>query len=175
MDSLPIGTKSLLFGAHQVFIHPWFVAYGWFKLYGFPFDPRLWIAFIVHDWGYWGLPNMDGAEGERHPIWAADLMARWFGEEWGELVQRHSQFLAKADGVEVSKLCYADKLAICFEPWWLYLWRARTTGEVDEYRARVKDKFVHMQAYDMPTDREWFSSVQHYLRKWVRENYCKPE
>jgi hypothetical protein len=29
-----IGTKSVLFGAHQFAIHPWFVAWGWLKLHG---------------------------------------------------------------------------------------------------------------------------------------------
>jgi len=44
---LPMGTKSVLFGAHCFFIHPWFVAAAWWKLYGFPFDPRLWVRW--HD------------------------------------------------------------------------------------------------------------------------------
>jgi len=73
-----IGTKSVLFGAHCFFIHPFFVAAAWWRLYGFPFDPRLWVAFFIHDLGYVGKPNMDGDEGERHPEWAAKLMARWF-------------------------------------------------------------------------------------------------
>src|SRR3990167_10895950 len=51
---LTIGTKSVLFGAHQFLIHPWFVAWAWWKLYGFPFDPRLWVAFYVHDIGCLG-------------------------------------------------------------------------------------------------------------------------
>lgn len=48
------GTKSVLFGAHCFFIHPLFVALAWWKLFGFPWDPRLWVAFFVHDLGYWG-------------------------------------------------------------------------------------------------------------------------
>lgn len=70
-----IGTKSVLFGAHCFFLHPWFVAWGWWKLYGFPFDPRLWVAFFVHDLGYLGKPNMDGPEGEDHPRFGAELMS----------------------------------------------------------------------------------------------------
>lgn len=69
-----IGTKSVLFGAHCFFIHPWFVAWGWYKMYGFPWDPRLWVAFFVHDLGYWGKPNMDGEEGEMHPLFGANVM-----------------------------------------------------------------------------------------------------
>lgn len=72
-----IGTKSVLFGAHCFFLHPWFVALAWWKLYGFPRDPRLWVAFFVHDLGYIGKPNMDGPEGETHPEFGARVM-RWF-------------------------------------------------------------------------------------------------
>lgn len=71
---MKIGTKSVLFGAHQFLIHPWFVALGWWKLYGFPFDPRLWVLFFTHDIGYIGKPNMDGPEGERHVELGARIM-----------------------------------------------------------------------------------------------------
>ena len=75
---MKLGTKSVLFGAHTFWLHPWFVALAWWKLYGFPWDPRLWVAFFVHDLGYWGKPNMDGPEGEMHPRWGARLMTRLF-------------------------------------------------------------------------------------------------
>lgn len=71
---MKIGTKSVLFGAHCFFLHPLFVARAWTKLYGFPFDPRLWIAFFVHDLGYFGKPNMDGPEGETHVELGAKIM-----------------------------------------------------------------------------------------------------
>jgi len=29
---------------------------------------------VIHDWGYWGKPNMDGPEGERHPWLGARVM-----------------------------------------------------------------------------------------------------
>ena len=74
-----IGTKSLLFGAHQFVLHPFFLAIAWRKLYGsFPTDPRIWLAFVVHDWGYWGCPNMDGDEGKLHPWRAARWFTSWF-------------------------------------------------------------------------------------------------
>lgn len=72
---MKIGTKSVLFGAHAFWLHPFFVALGWWKLYGFPWDPRLWVAFFVHDLGYWRMPDMDGEEGEKHPLWGAELAA----------------------------------------------------------------------------------------------------
>lgn len=75
---MKLGTRSLLYGAHCFFLHPWFVAWAWWKLYGFPWDPRLWVAFVVHDWGYWGLDKMDDEKGEWHPLWAARVMHRLF-------------------------------------------------------------------------------------------------
>lgn len=71
---MKVGTKSVLFGAHCFLLHPLFVAIAWIKLYGFPFDPRIWIAFFVHDLGYWGKPNMDGVEGETHVEFGARIM-----------------------------------------------------------------------------------------------------
>lgn len=83
---MKIGTKSVLFGAHCFFIHPFVVALAWYKLWGFDEvdDPyigkvslknrRLWLAFFVHDLGYLGKSNMDGVEGEMHPFWGARIM-----------------------------------------------------------------------------------------------------
>ncbi len=157
---MKIGTKSVLFGAHQFLIHPWFVAAAWWKLYGFPLDPRLWVAFFVHDLGYVGKPNMDGAEGEQHVELGAGIMHRLFDRprwrvdmteihnapplrtvktherlntRWRDFCLYHSRFYAKRDGVRPSKLCAADKLAVALEPWWLYLPRAILSGEIEEY------------------------------------------
>lgn len=81
------GTKSILFGAHAFWFHPWFVALAWWELYGFPFDPRLWIAFFVHDLGYWGKEKMDDVEGESHPWPGALLIHSWIdsGHRWQHL------------------------------------------------------------------------------------------
>lgn len=75
---MKLGTKSLLYGAHCFFIHPWFVLIAWIKLYGFPFDPRIWIAIFVHDFGYWGKPDMDGPRGKTHPLLGAHIMHTLF-------------------------------------------------------------------------------------------------
>jgi len=69
-----VGTKSVLFGAHCFFIHPFFVAFGWWALGQFPWDPRLWAAFFLHDLGYLFSPNMDGPEGEEHVHLGAKIM-----------------------------------------------------------------------------------------------------
>jgi len=134
------GTKSVLFGVHAFWLHPWFTAIGWWKLYGAPLDPRLWIAFFVHDLGYLGKRKMDDAEGERHVELGAQLMANWFGPEWGDLCRYHSRFYAKKDGVQPSRLCMADKLVPSIEPWWLYLPRAWLSGELWEYLSMAGGK-----------------------------------
>ena len=168
---MKIGTRSVLMGAHCFLIHPGFVALAWWKLYGFPFDPRLWVAFFVHDLGYWGKANMDDAEGERHVEWGARVMTRLFdgtdvynqpgciwiqhnGEylwplgKWGQLSLLHSRYYAKKHDVPFSRLCVADKLAIALEPWWFYLPRVIASGEVWEYLkyARGEVDSVHGDA-----------------------------
>jgi hypothetical protein len=166
---MKIGTKSVLFGAHCFFLHPWFVAWGWWKLYGFPFDPRLWVAFFVHDLGYWGKPNMDGEEGELHPYLGARVMGFLFGQKWYEFSLYHSRFLAKKNGAHFSKLCVADKLAIALTPTWLYLIMVNWTGEIKEY---MKDAAVNSNG-EIPVQEDqklWYESVKDYVRKWVEEH-----
>ena len=78
---MKIGTKSILFGAHCFFLHPWFVAEAWSRLYGFPLKPWIWVMFFVHDLGYLGSPNMDGEEGEQHP-WVGAHILYWLQGAW---------------------------------------------------------------------------------------------
>lgn len=186
---MKIGTKSVLFGAHCFFLHPWFVAWAWFKLYGWENvyigwqhntepaihvqqmtslrDPRLWLAFFIHDLGYWGKPNMDGEEGEYHPLWAATLMLNWFGPVWYWFMLLHSRFLAKAVCCTPSALCWADKLALSVTPWWLYLPMVKMTGEIREYRSRQmdgeRDAGVLTHGSTM-TDKEWVIHMQGFCR-----------
>jgi hypothetical protein len=166
---MKIGTKSVLFGAHCLLIHPLFVALAWWKLYGFPFDPRLWVAFFVHDLGYIGKPNMDGPEGELHPYWGACLMGALFGKKWFDFTLYHSRFLAKNNNAQYSKLCVADKYAFIVTPRWLYLPMVNWTGEVDEYMKHAQvGKYKGMQKGD--TQREWHASVKDYMGRWVKEH-----
>lgn len=189
---MKVGTKSVLFGAHCFFIHPWFVAWAWWKLYGFPWDLRLWVAFFIHDLGYWGSPNMDGPEGERHPEWGARVMARLFdgpdqpegltrlkiGDgpwtfefgRWGRLVLFHSRFYAKKYFQRPSRLCIADKLAICLTPWWLYRITAGMTGEIREYRGVAAARSEGDHERPELSDRDWYLGMQAYMRRWVEEH-----
>ena len=99
---MTVGTKSVLFGAHCFLIHGFFVARGWWSIWGFPWDPRLWTAFFVHDLGYLGSPNMDGSEGEEHVHLGAKIMGLLFGDSWADFTLRHSRYWAKKHGVRVS-------------------------------------------------------------------------
>lgn len=175
---MKLGTRSVLYGAHCFFLHPWFVAAAWWKLYGFPWDPRLWVAFFVHDLGYIGKPNMDGEDGEQHPYFGARIMGRLFGEEWYTFTLAHSRYLAKRIGVPYSRLCVADKLSSALIPWWLYLPMVRATGEVYEYLDRAHARASSNEALsagerseltsgDM---RRWCSAFQAYMRRWVDEH-----
>lgn len=127
------GTLSLLFGAHQFLLHPLMLALAWWILYGFPADPRLWLAFFLHDLGYAGKAQMDDEDGERHPELGARIMAALFGPAWGDFTLHHSRSYARAAGVDASPLCAADKLAFALEPAWLYLPRVWLSGELREY------------------------------------------
>jgi hypothetical protein len=190
---MKIGTKSVLFGAHCWFIHPWFVALSWWKLYGFPNDVRLWVAFFVHDIGYIGLPNMDGREGEDHVFLGARIMGDLFDENmyrrkfflgkicdvlygekhpkyWYQFTFYHSRFMAKRYQTSFSKLCVADKLAITLEPWWLYLPRVILTGEIKEYRGLANEGKYSSMDLSKDGNRQWFESMKEYLRKWIEDN-----
>lgn len=200
---MTVGTKSVLFGAHQFLIHPWFVAWGWWTLYGFPFDPRLWVSFFVHDLGYIGKLNMDGPEGERHPVLGASLMAIFDGVwpirpkfliggegiaacwmtnrgavhmgTWAKFSLLHSRYFAKTLGLQPSRLCMADKLAIALTPGWLYLPLVRASGEIHEYMAHAKHRIVgninitddEKQRVISASQTEWYQGVQSYCRRWA--------
>jgi hypothetical protein len=182
---MKVGTKSVLFGAHCFVIHPFFVMVAWIKLYGFPFHPAIWLSFFFHDLGYFGKPNMDGAEGETHVELGAKvlhfLFDRSFVNSFGTRYRRkiwynfslyHSRFYAKKDNMPFSKLCVADKLAICLEPAWLYLPRVNWSGEIYEYMAQAKNGDGKYKTMSITTEsqKEWFKDVCNYLKKWVNEH-----
>ena len=201
---MKVGTKSVIFGVHCFLIHPWFVAMAWWRLYGFPWDPRLWVAFFVHDLGYWGKPNMDGPEGEMHPALGGRIMHFLFdrrrkscklcngegynweftGDEcfdavecencnkWGNFTVFHSRYYAKKYHYPVSKLCAADKLAFCFEPYWFYMLRANASGEIWEYLNVPYFRDVVVPQYPVELSKKiWFKTVRNHFLRWVAGNY----
>jgi hypothetical protein len=175
---MAVGTKSVLFGAHCFFLHPFFVARAWWKLYGFPWDLRLWAAFFLHDIGYLGKANMDGPEGESHPEVGARIMQRLFDRDrfgmgdaaryqWYDFCLYHSRYYAKKHGAPFSKLCVADKLAFVLTPRWLYLPMVTWTGEINEYLENaqtVESNHWKPSGYDK---KAWHSQLKQYMLGWV--------
>lgn len=179
---MKIGTKSVLYGYHQFLIHPFFVAWGWTKLYGFPWDPRLWACFFLHDLGYWGKPNMDGPEGEKHVLWGAEVIHRLFDPldgtigvdakresfEWGYLSLLHSRYYAKQMNAQPSRLCFADKLAFILYPEWLALTLYWLTGEWKEYYEAHKHE-VNYPPEAKVTMKLWFHQSRKYVAEWIKQ------
>lgn len=177
---LPVGPRSVLFGAHCWFLHPIFVAVAWRRLYGTPLDPRLWLSFFLHDLGYLAFwcRDMDGEQGERHVLFGAAIMRKLFGPEWGDLCLYHSRFWAKKHGRNYSRLCVADKLATALEPAWLYIPRVWLSRELVEYMAMAGGKgdskykgepnspYV-LEQLAKGTVRGWHAGMTGYLREWV--------
>ena len=173
-----VGTKSVLFGAHCFLLHGFFVAKGWSSLYGFPWDPRLWLAFFLHDVGYLGCRDVEGPEGEEHVRLGARVMGALCGATWAEFTLRHSRHWAKKHGVGVSRLCYADKVAFAITPAWLYLPMAAASGELREYMAKSRDRQAGNGHFTVEegrmlasTERRvWLEGLQRYTLRWVAEH-----
>ncbi len=172
---MKIGTRSLLFGAHQFIIHPFFTTWAWFKLYGRPSFKEL-VCIVVHDWGYWGCADLDGPEGDPHPITGARIAGGFFDKRhdfregsYYALCLAHSRGFAKKIGLAPSRLCFADKLSFCLMPAWLYLPMVRATGELKEYMQHAQDRAGAGEPMTVRADSElnWFYDVRAYLLKWI--------
>ncbi len=168
------GTKSLLFGVHQVFLHPLFVFAGWIKLYGCP-NWREFVCILIHDWGYWGCSNMDGIQGSHHPYWAADFLSINIGWEGFEFAPKskyywlcllHSRFLAERLEMKPSKLCWADKLGTALYPTWFWVFLSRLSGEQKEYLSNP-----HHEIHGAKDPYEFFNKYKTELvPKLLKEN-----
>lgn len=158
---MKLGSRSLLFGVHQVIIHPLLVYIAWVVLYRSLPSFKETVGILVHDWGYWGVEDLKGETGDRHPERGAHLMRKWFGPEWGTFILGHSTFyvarsvqangmadwmlngLAEANlainGIPLptapSKLMAPDKYWHCMVPLWFYKLLSVPTGEFRYYRS----------------------------------------
>jgi len=164
---MTVGTRSVLFGVHTIFVHPLLVGIAWWKLFGPPLDPRLWIVFLVHDIGYIGKCSVEGPVGETHVELGARVMQALFGESWGDFCRGHSRYYARSRGLRISRLCVADKLAFVLTPAWLYLPLARASGELAEYMERSKERQAGNESNN---PREWLKGLQSYTCRWVLKN-----
>jgi hypothetical protein len=174
---MKVGTKSVLFGVHAILIHPFFVAWAWSRLYGFPWDPMLWVAFLVHDLGYIGKADMEGPEGQQHVVLGGRIMGWLFGPEWRDFTLCHSRHWAENVGKGYSKLCLADKLAFVLTPAWLYIPMARLSGELREYMrvsgerqlgGRVSNFELSLLKSRNP--QVWLEGLKLYTRRWIEQH-----
>lgn len=174
-----VGSKSLLFGVHQLVLHSVGVLIVWVRLYGWP---RWWelIAILVHDIGYWGCETMDGSDGAEHPKRGAEIagsIVYWMSLDtvlphmaYG-LCVGHSRTYARIHRTGISRLCRADKLASTILPRWLYLALARASGELAEYRQNAADyhkrtgKGISLEA----SDDEWFIWMCEYMKAATKD------
>src|SRR5574344_2357461 len=125
---MKMGTKSLLFGAHQFLWHPITLLLAWIDLHGKIPNWKICVCIFIHDWGYWGCPNMEGEEGQEHPVMAANIAGTYLGEEWAWFCLFHSRTYASKYHSKPSPLCWVDKLCVKYDPWWLYLPRVWLSG-----------------------------------------------
>jgi hypothetical protein len=143
---MKVGTKSLLFGVHQFLYHPLTVTLAWKELYKSWPTWKEFICIFIHDWGYWGCPNMDGKEGEKHPELACIIACKLFPTQnkkdnyYGQLCLLHSRHYARKWNLSPSNLCWADKLCYKYDPVWFYTLRAKLSGEIKEYRALLQSQ-----------------------------------
>lgn len=161
---IPVGTRSLLWGSHQFLLHPILVAIAWRRIYGsWPGKLPIWLAIVVHDWGYWGLGDMDGDDGKRHPYEGATLVSRLFdyGYEagWFRFTAGHSRYYAAMCGFEPSTLMRADKYATVLCPLPLYVLLVLLSGEWREYV-----DYHHRKTGSPRTFRGWLTSMR---RDWA--------
>ncbi len=97
-------------------------------------------------------------------MFGARIAGELFGEEYYNLVLLHSRHYARLVGKEPSKLCWADKLSLIYDPKQFYLFRARLSGELREYRKNA-DQWVPVSAIDA----EWFDWLKGILVKLAQE------
>lgn len=203
---MKMGTRSLLFGAHQFLIHPALVLAGWFKIYGFRAveykahpdsdtirvritSPMLWAAAFFHDLGYFGLSDMDGHEGQMHPILSGmmfgvfcDIIGVSNRHSWSWFVETHSRHTwnwyreFSVPELEMSPLAHADKMATVLFPSWAYIAMVRATGEIREYQSTKRHSSdggylsYDSSRHTFREDVEWLNNVKTGFRKWIREN-----
>lgn len=104
-------------------------------------NPGIWLAIIIHDWGYWGRCSMDGIEyngGAWHPSLALLIFENFYANKTAKFCFYHSRFMVKLNNGTVSRLGVADKLAIVYTPTWMYC-----REEMDEYIHNEKNVIIN--------------------------------
>jgi hypothetical protein len=118
---MKVGTKSGISGCTQFSYTRSLLPWHGGKLFGFPWDPKLWVAFFVHDLGYLAKPNVE------HLVLGGRIMGSLFGPEWQGFVD------AIRGDFELSLLKSPDPYI------WLEGLKLYTRRWVDQYRHDVRN------------------------------------
>lgn len=154
---MTLGTKTLLFGGHQILVHPLLVLIAWIKLYKSLPNWKELLCIFIHDWGYWGMESLKCSKGDTHPEFGAEMAGKYLGQEWKDFILGHSTFYITRNKIKASKLLAPDKYWHCMIPLWLYKLLTIPTGEFAHYRGLKHARQV--SALDA-TDKEWWSKLQ---------------
>ena len=85
--------------------------------------------------------------------------------------------MAKEYDLEVSKLCYADKLSIKYEFKWFYLFRVKLSGGYLEYfelmrsYRRESDKWLASFKKKQNALSEWFDFAKGHMISFIEEKH----
>ena len=138
----------------------------------------VWAALFAGDWLdidpeiEWSLGGCDMTSNDwwrRDPEWRDRVVTKKTNHYWSDLCLYHSRSTAKQYGKEPSKLCWADKLSVKFDPWWLYLPRVILSGEIHEFRA-LAAKFGEVPL--SASNKEWYKWAQ---ERMIRKAYSKDD
>jgi hypothetical protein len=133
------GLRSYLFGMHNPFVHVFFVYRACHKIYNKRPGIKETVCILLHDIGYIHQDFLDGPE-DHHPELGAKISGWLFGQEYYNLCIAHSRDYAKKNGIELSKLGYADKYSVLLMPDRLYHHIIYAGGEAQEYNRTTKTK-----------------------------------
>lgn len=121
----------------------------------------------------WASRTWTARKAKRMSSWGPGS-CRIFGRRWEEFTRHHSRFHSRRDGARPSRLCYADKLALCYEWEWFYLFRTRITGELREYMALSANGKYSCKEYmnrSIETPQSWYRAVKSFTLRYVAQNY----
>lgn len=126
------------------------------------------FCIFIHDWGYWGKPNLKNSDGDKHPELGAKIAGKLLGKEWHDFILGHSSFYMARNNIPKSKLFAPDKYWHCLIPLWAYKILAVPTGEFKHYR---EIKHARQVSELNATDAEWWSKLQEVCRAKINGDF----
>lgn len=142
MKIISEGTKSLLFGCHDVWHYVW-TLWAWKKLY--KEWPKWWevVCIFLHDIGHVGLDYLeDVKQKEIHWVLGAQICRILFGQKGFDFVAGH----VVNNGFTKSKLFKPDKYSWTIAPlWWMRKnnWVERLPGSAEDFKNKAKENVLN--------------------------------